>query len=759
MHKTLDIVSYNCHSVRNNIGIVREILQVSDIVILQELMLNEADINFMHAIDKDFEVIACVKDKVCDGIASGRPAKGVAIMCRKKVGCDYEPLMVDDRIIGVHIIEGHLKTLLLNVYLPCDCRDSDSLDKYLSYIAILDDILQNSDANGVILTGDFNADHFKNNRFWKELSNFILKYDLYHVTSNFTQNDFTYLCPATNSTSFLDHIFCTKTMVNKISNVRIMYELGVFDHFPVKFSYDFDAACNISQEISNENLPNSHNSINWEKVSKDDIHGYKNEIIRLFDETNITLNCFKCKDFNCKDKNHFKEIDKVFSFIIYVILIASSHFQKKSKSKCKVVPGWNQYVKENYNKARLDFLIWKDGGKIIGDRTHGDMINSRKQFKSALKFCKRNENKIRDECLAENLKNKNIKSFWQKVRMSKSFNVNKCNELNTKSDPYEKANEFSNHFKGIFAESIDDSIFNFDSFSDKNFDESDLIINLDEVLNAIDKLNVYNDFDGVSSYHVKYAPDILISFISEVITVAFKHTYLPSFITKGIITPIIKDKFDNISNVNNYRPIIQSSIFLKIIEHVFLNRLKSYYEPNVRQHGFRHHSSTLSACLMLKETVYAYILNGSGVYTAFLDFSKAFDKVNFNVLFQRMINLNIPVQYVKFIHSWYTEQYVKVNFNGVESQSWRIKNGVRQGGILSPFLFNICIDVLLNEITSLQIGCRLGHFMSNIIAYADDVVVLAPSKIALQKILDVCNLSAKSLKLSFNTKKICVHEI
>ena len=195
--------------------------------------------------------------------------------------------------------------------------------------------------------------------------------------------------------------------------------------------------------------------------------------------------------------------------------------------------------------------------------------------------------------------------------------MNKCNLLNTKSDPYEKANEFSDNFRGIFAESEDDEDFPFDAFSSSNLNNSDLIINFDEILNAVNKLNVYNDFDGISNYHVKYAPDILISFLADAITAAFKHAYLPSFITKGIITPLIKDKFDDISNINNYRPIIQSSIFLKIIEHVFLNRLKSFYEPNVRQHGFRHHSSTLSACLMLKETIFSYILNGSKVYSAF----------------------------------------------------------------------------------------------------------------------------------------------
>ena len=160
---------------------------------------------------------------------------------------------------------------------------------------------------------------------------------------------------------------------------------------------------------------------------------------------------------------------------------------------------------------------------------------------------------------------------------------------------------------------------------------------------------------------------------------------------------------------------------------------------------------------MLKETVFSYILNGSKVYSAFLDFSKAFDKVNFNVLFKRMIDLNFPVQYVKFIHNWYIKQYVRVTFDGAMSGPWKIRNGVRQGGILSPFLFNIYIDVLLEEVTSLSVGCKLGHFMSNIIAYADDVVVLAPSITALQRILDTCSSTAKLLKLNFNTKKsVCM---
>ena len=64
----------------------------------------------------------------------------------------------------------------------------------------------------------------------------------------------------------------------------------------------------------------------------------------------------------------------------------------------------------------------------------------------------------------------------------------------------------------------------------------------------------------------------------------------------------------------------------------------------------------------------------------------------------------------------------------------------------------IYIDVLLEEATSLSVGYKLGNFMSNIIAYADDVVVLAPSITALLRILDTCYSSAKLLKLNFYTK-------
>ena len=88
-----------------------------------------------------------------------------------------------------------------------------------------------------------------------------------------------------------------------------------------------------------------------------------------------------------------------------------------------------------------------------------------------------------------------------------------------------------------------------------------------------------------------------------------------------------------------------------------------------------------------------------------------------------------------------------------------IGNGVRQGGILSPFLFRFYIRKLIAEVVKLRIGCNIGGIFLNLFAYADDMVLIAPSWFALQKLLVTIQDEATSINMSFNTKKNCMHGI
>jgi len=86
----------------------------------------------------------------------------------------------------------------------------------------------------------------------------------------------------------------------------------------------------------------------------------------------------------------------------------------------------------------------------------------------------------------------------------------------------------------------------------------------------------------------------------------------------------------------------------------------------------------------------------------------------------------------------YTGQQVRVSWNGIFSCNYRVTNGVKQGGILSPILFCIYIDVFLLSLHDSGVGCFIGEYFVGALAYADDIVLLAPSAHAMRRLLAIC---------------------
>jgi len=115
------------------------------------------------------------------------------------------------------------------------------------------------------------------------------------------------------------------------------------------------------------------------------------------------------------------------------------------------------------------------------------------------------------------------------------------------------------------------------------------------------------------------------------------------------------------------------------------------------------------------------------VFVSFLDYSKAFDKVNYWKLFNKLLDDKIDASIVRLLSYWYSKQQACVRWHGCQSQSFTIGNGTRQGGVLSPRLFARYIRDLLSEVVSSSIGCNIGGTFVNILAYADDIILMAPS--------------------------------
>lgn len=108
---------------------------------------------------------------------------------------------------------------------------------------------------------------------------------------------------------------------------------------------------------------------------------------------------------------------------------------------------------------------------------------------------------------------------------------------------------------------------------------------------------------------------------------------------------------------------------------------------------------------------------------------------------------------VRLLLYMYTKQKLQVKWNDFISPKFDIKNGVRQGGVLSPLLFTVYVDDLLVKLKRNGIGCHIGHQFLGALGYADDIILLYPSVAGLKKMIKICEDYAEEHKILFNGSK------
>ena len=196
-----------------------------------------------------------------------------------------------------------------------------------------------------------------------------------------------------------------------------------------------------------------------------------------------------------------------------------------------------------------------------------------------------------------------------------------------------------------------------------------------------------------------------------------------------------------------------SSIISKVLEGVLFERLDSFLCTTDNQFGFKSKHSTDQCLYLLKEVIDYYKSHNSPMFLCFMDASKAFDRVNHWTLFKKLLKKGIPVILLRLIIYWYRSQTVCVKWGSVVSPSFNVINGVRQGGILSPRLFNEYIDELSCKLSACKIGCVFNGRTINHISYADDLIVFSPSSKGLQSLVRLCEVYGTENDINYNQLK------
>lgn len=249
----------------------------------------------------------------------------------------------------------------------------------------------------------------------------------------------------------------------------------------------------------------------------------------------------------------------------------------------------------------------------------------------------------------------------------------------------------------------------------------------------------------------------LLNVLYDLFYFCFEHGIIPSAWYKSIVKPIPKSVKDDPRIPLNYRGISLLSTVYKIYSGILNARLTAFLETTEylvdEQIGFRKHRACIDHIYSVSTTVRTRLTENKSTFICFVDFRKAFDWVDRDLLCLKLLQAGVDGKFYRALKSLYASCVGCVQVNEVQTEWFPIPCGVKQGDVLSPGLFSLFINDLALEIKHLNLGIHLGSVTVGILLYADDVALLAESVEDLQTMLNVLHNWCCRWRLVINQAK------
>ena len=157
-----------------------------------------------------------------------------------------------------------------------------------------------------------------------------------------------------------------------------------------------------------------------------------------------------------------------------------------------------------------------------------------------------------------------------------------------------------------------------------------------------------------------------------------------------------------------------------------------------RQFGFKKGLGCIDSIGTFRKVANYFNERKSTLSIGVIDLKKAFDKCNIYGLLFILLMKNVNISIIRILENWFSKSYSTVKWKNTTSSNFPLISGVKQGGVLSPLLFTLFVDIVLDQLERSKLGCFVNYTCFNSLMYADDIVLLSASVTDLQKMFDIC---------------------
>ena len=651
----------------------------------------------------------------------------------------------NERIIAIEL-SGETQLCIINVYLPTNNTSVNSHIEYAECLDIIDNIITKyRNTHKVILVGDMNGTLLPPRPYNKHdslIQNFVKEQGL--ETQKSTQH--TFFHHSGNSSSQIDYILATD--IKLLYNLEISGKDSENTSSHVKVSAMLRVKCGIGTIKPSKNLTKTVKKLKWEKIDQQAyIQSLEMELTKSKQQGPVS-------------------VDQRLSELNTVIHKATERAVPTAVIKLKG-PKWkaSPKVKKQLEICKQKYKLWVASGKC-DNILRKDNILAKRELRKQL----RNEKlTARKNFYNDLMKNPSTDKFYQLIRRNKGdkHQYSGCFRVDDKEiySPNLQRNALAKYYEDLATpkdKGYDSAYLELCSVRHRIIEQickesPDQLeqISTKEVRKAINSLNNKKAADefGLSAEHLKYSGPVLVEEITNIFNQILKSKTVPDAFKCGILTPVLKKSKDP-TMLDNYRGITVTPILGKLFESVLLPRLSETFEQSSLQFGFTKGLSPVMSALIVSEARAETKLNTcKPLFLVTLDSQKAFDVVNHVILLDKLYEMGIHPTLWTIVKDLYSGLTSRVKWLGELSDHFGIHQGVRQGAILSPFLYKTYINPCLVELKEHKIGLFIGTTYCGCPTCADDLALLSDCENELQVMANVVKRHSKQDHVTIHPDK------